>query len=101
MGKKKDKEKLKEKRKKEKAHSPRPNTFNLGKTNLLLMLAGLVVIVIGFMLLGKGSITAAPILLVLGYCVIIPLAIVYRSKKKKAVEAAIEKRRDEQVGMGE
>lgn len=101
MGKKTDKEKLREKRKKEKIRSTRRNTFNLGETNLLLMLAGLVIIVIGFMLLGKGSITAAPILLVLGYCVIMPMAIVYRRKKKKAVESELGKQRDERVGMGE
>lgn len=101
MGKKTDREKLREKRKKEKVRSTRRNTFTLGETNLLLMLAGLVIIIIGFMLLGKGSITAAPILLVLGYCVIIPLAIVYRRKRKKAVESELGKQRDERVGMGE
>lgn len=37
--------------------------------------AGLISIVSGFVLLSTGSITLAPVLLVLGYVVLIPLAI--------------------------
>lgn len=48
------------------------------KKNYLIFLVGLLVIVIGYVALGQGSITLAPILLVLGYCVIIPVAILYR-----------------------
>jgi len=39
-------------------------------------LAGLVSMVIGYILLGQGSISAAPALLVLGYCILVPLALV-------------------------
>ena len=52
-----------------------------GRRNVLLLLAGIVVLLVGYIALGKGSITAAPILLVLGYCVIIPLSIVLWVKK--------------------
>ena len=38
--------------------------------------AGLVSMVIGYVLLGQGSISAAPALLVLGYCILVPLALV-------------------------
>lgn len=38
--------------------------------------AGLGVIALGYYLLGQGSITAAPLLLVLGYVVLVPLAII-------------------------
>ena len=48
------------------------------KKNYYLFLAALLVIVIGYVALSQGSITLAPILLVLGYCVIIPVAILYR-----------------------
>lgn len=41
---------------------------------------GLLCVIVGFVLLAQGSITAAPILLVLGYCVLIPVAIVYRPR---------------------
>jgi hypothetical protein len=36
---------------------------------------GAVVIVVGFIALAMGSITLAPILLVLGYCVLLPIGI--------------------------
>ncbi len=37
--------------------------------------AALVVVVAGYVLLGQGSITAAPILLVLGYVILFPIAL--------------------------
>ena len=42
---------------------------------------GLAMVVAGWFLLRAGSITAAPIMLVLGYCGVIPLAIVYRPRR--------------------
>jgi len=39
-----------------------------------LFLAGMVSIVLGYVLLGFGESSFAPILLVLGYCVLIPLS---------------------------
>lgn len=44
--------------------------------NLALAGAGLAVIALGYWLLAQGSITAAPLLLVLGYVVLLPLAII-------------------------
>jgi len=38
--------------------------------------AGAVAIAIGYALLAGGSMTVAPILLVLGYCVLLPIGIV-------------------------
>jgi hypothetical protein len=38
--------------------------------------AGLVALVLGYWLLAGGSITLAPLLLVLGYVVLLPLAII-------------------------
>ena len=37
-------------------------------------LAGLAAIILGFILLASNDITLAPILLVLGYCVLVPLS---------------------------
>ncbi len=51
------------------------------KKNYYLLMAGLAVIILGFVSLGMGSITLAPILLVLGYCVIVPVAILYRGSE--------------------
>jgi hypothetical protein len=44
--------------------------------NFILLIAGLVAIVLGYQLLSRGSTTAAPLLLVLGYAVLIPLGII-------------------------
>ncbi len=44
--------------------------------NWTLLLAGLVAVVAGFVLLAGGSTVAAPLLLVLGYVVLIPLGII-------------------------
>jgi hypothetical protein len=49
-----------------------------GPTNYVLFGAAAVVIVLGYVLLGRGSITWAPILLVLGYVVLLPAAILVR-----------------------
>ncbi len=52
------------------------------RKNYYIFFAGLVAIILGYIALGQGSITLAPILLVLGYCVIIPVAILYRDGDK-------------------
>lgn len=44
--------------------------------NLIVLMAGLVLIATGFYSLARGSITLAPILLVAGYCVAIPVALI-------------------------
>jgi hypothetical protein len=46
--------------------------LQFGRRNYLVLGAALVSIALGFLLLSRGSITAAPILLVLGYCVLVP-----------------------------
>jgi len=70
-------------------------TFLLGQRNALLLMAGILIIVIGYFLLGRGSITAAPLLLVLGYCVVIPLSIILWVKRPEA------RQQTEQTGTGE
>lgn len=46
------------------------------RVNAILGVAGLVTLTLGYWLLAKGSITAAPLLLVLAYVVLLPLAII-------------------------
>jgi len=70
-------------------------SFLLGQRNALLLMAGILVIVIGYFLLGRGSITAAPLLLVLGYCVVVPLSIILWIKRPEG------KQQTEQTGTGE
>ncbi len=56
----------------------------LERANLILFAIALAVIVAGYLALAAGSITLAPILLVLGYCVLVPVAIVYRPRRPAA-----------------
>lgn len=51
-----------------------------GPRNYLFFGAALVTIILGYIALGKGSITLAPILLVLGYCVLVPIALIIKGK---------------------
>ncbi len=44
--------------------------------NGILGALGIGAVVLGFVLLAQGSVTAAPLLLVLGYVVLLPLAII-------------------------
>jgi uncharacterized membrane protein (Fun14 family) len=46
------------------------------KVNAMLGAGGLAAMALGYWLLGQGSITAAPLLLVLAYVVLLPLAII-------------------------
>lgn len=51
-------------------------TLRFSTENWVLLLAGLIAIIAGYITLGAGSTVAAPLLLVLGYVVLIPLGII-------------------------
>lgn len=44
--------------------------------NWALLLAGVVAVLFGYVLLNRGSVTAAPVLLVLGYLILIPAGLI-------------------------
>lgn len=50
--------------------------LRFSRINAVLGVAGLLSLTGGYVLLASGSITAAPLLLVLGYVVLLPLAII-------------------------
>ena len=60
-----------------------------GKTNYLIFSIGLALVIIGYIFMANGevnsfqSLTLAPIMLFLGYIVVIPAALVYRDTSKK------------------
>jgi hypothetical protein len=68
----------------QKRRAAKDEKLPLDKQNFLIIGLGLVVILIGYLALANGPIEGflplvlAPILLVLGYCVIIPLGIMYK-----------------------
>ena len=64
------------------------NIFPLERENFVILGIGLVVIIAGYVALsgnvveGFSQLTLAPLLLVIGYCVIMPIGIMYRKKEK-------------------
>jgi hypothetical protein len=64
-------------------------TFPLERENFIILGVGLLFIIAGYVALsgnvveGFRQLTLAPILLLLGYCVIIPVGIMYRKKPKQ------------------
>ncbi|MDH7515073.1 MAG: DUF3098 domain-containing protein [Bacteroidota bacterium] len=57
------------------------------RVNYIILLVGVAVILIGYVVMALGSdisplsVTVAPIILVIGYCLIIPVGILYRRKQ--------------------
>jgi membrane protein CcdC involved in cytochrome C biogenesis len=66
------------------------DVFPLERENFIILGVGLLLIVLGYIALsgnvveGFRQLTLAPILLLLGYCVVIPVGIMYRKKEKPA-----------------
>ncbi len=66
--------------------SPAANEMRwpFGKRNYIFMAIALVVIILGYVSLGMGSITLAPLLLVIGYCVLIPVALILKDPSRES-----------------
>ena len=68
--------------------------FPLRRENFIILGAGLLVILLGYAAMLEGSVegflplVVAPILLVLGYCVIFPVGILYRKRGEQGESAA-------------
>ena len=62
--------------------------WDYSRTNYLIVLGGIIIIVLAYVIMATGetysfqSLTLAPIMLVIGYLVIIPLAILYKPRKR-------------------
>jgi hypothetical protein len=61
-------------------------SLGFNKLNYILMAVGLGMIVLGYIFLAAGDITGSPILLVLGYCAVLPIAILIGRKSKEPTE---------------
>lgn len=63
------------------------------RINYTILLAGIVTILVGYLVMAAGddvsplSVTIGPLILVVGYCVLIPLGILYRRRKADTQEA--------------
>ena len=58
------------------AASTDESNLRFGPRNFALLAAGMVAIILGYVLLNGGDTVAAPLLLVLGYAVLVPLGII-------------------------
>lgn len=60
--------------------------FEWGLWNNLLLGLGVITLIVGYMALSRGSNTLAPLLLVAGYCVLIPAALLIRPRNRASGE---------------
>ncbi len=60
------------------------DSMKLSRRNWIAFGIALGVIIVGFIFLAMGDITLAPLLLVVGYCVLVPYAIVTRERAPKS-----------------
>ncbi len=67
---------MRTKKKTSKSRSDSKAPLRFSAINAVLGVAGILAVILGYYLLAQGSITAAPLLLVLGYLVLLPLAII-------------------------
>lgn len=63
-----------------------PENWPFGKKNYIWFGIALVVMIIGYIALGAGSITLAPFLLVVAYCILVPVAILIKDEPKSDSE---------------
>lgn len=56
--------------------------FGFGPLNVGLFVVAVLLIVLGYVFLDRGSVTTAPVLLVLGYAVVLPMAIMIRTGRE-------------------
>jgi membrane protein YdbS with pleckstrin-like domain len=82
--------KIVQREKADKKKVKRFQTLSLEAINYQIILAGVAVIIAGYVALSAKpwdnpiALTVAPVLLVLGYCVIVPIGIIYRKKKSES-----------------
>jgi hypothetical protein len=75
------------KEKNESQHLHLFENWRFTSTNYIIFCIGLVLIIMGYVIMALGtvnsfqSLTLAPILLFLGYIIVIPFALIYRDKK--------------------
>jgi hypothetical protein len=65
----------------------RPSAFGLRPINLGLLALGVVTIAIGYVLLGRGSTVAAPLLLVVGYAGLVPAGLLVGFRRAGASDS--------------
>jgi hypothetical protein len=70
--------------------STAPEKWPFGKKNYMWFGIAVVVMILGYVALGMGSETLAPFLLVIAYCVLVPVAIMVKDEPKSDGEQSPE-----------
>lgn len=68
----------------ESGNRERGRVFGLRPPNFALLGAGVAAIVVGYVLLDRGSTVAAPLLLVLGYAVLVPAGLLFGFRRSRS-----------------
>jgi len=74
---------------KQKAKKKTREAIPFSRENYIIFLIGILVIILGYIFLAQGpadsfwSLTLAPILMVISYCIIIPISIIYRKRTSR------------------
>ncbi len=55
--------------------------FNFDKENWVLLIVSLVLLVLGYILMGFELVSASSVVLIIAYLVLIPLSLLYRKKR--------------------
>ncbi len=71
------------KEKKPVSSESKQDTVPFSNINYILFAVGLCIITAGWFFLRSGHISVSPIMLILGYCVVIPVAIILKPAEKK------------------
>ena len=64
-------------------------SWSFNKTNYLLFISGIILIIFGYFIMAYGgvnsfqSLTLAPVILFIGYIILIPSALIYRERIRK------------------
>lgn len=58
------------------------NRINLGPLNYLLLLVAAIILIAGYFIMSLNEISISPVLLILAYVVIIPIALLVPGKRK-------------------
>lgn len=58
------------------------NKFNFTKTNLIILIMAILLLLVGYIVLSTGDRTISPILLIISYVVLIPFAFLLKKNDK-------------------
>ena len=81
---------MKTQKKKQKSKKKPIQPLPFGRENYIIFVIGVLVLILGYISLSQGpansfwSLTLAPILLVISYCLIIPFSVIYRKRKPQS-----------------